>query len=109
VKDWAVTCVAFTFYVPTKGDHGPMAWNDLAERDDVVMMLSDRAIESTGENGENCHMRKMLPLYMGDGGNFDKPFCCYGNEVDCTRCGAYGVFNSAFHRKQGQPAPAPNS
>jgi hypothetical protein len=54
-------------------------------------------------------MRKMLPLYMGEGGNFDKPFCCYGNEVDCTHCGAYGVFNSAFHRKQGQPEPAPNS
>ena len=108
-----------------------MAWNDLSERDDVVkrviapkeqypdvvksnvgaleLMLSDRAIESTGENGEHCHMPKMLPLYMGEGGNFEKPFCCYGNEVDCTRCGAYGVFNSAFHRQQGQPTPAPNS
>ena len=131
VKDWPVSGVAFTFYVPTKGDHGPMAWDDLSERDDVVrrvialkekypdvvksnvgaleLMLSDRAIESTGENGEHCHMRKMLPLYMGEGGNFEKPFCCYGNDVDCTRCGAYGVFNSAFHRQQGQPAPAPNS
>jgi hypothetical protein len=108
-----------------------MAWKDLAERDPVVkrvialkekypdvvksnvgaldMMLSGRAIESTGENGENCHMRNMLPLYMGEGGNFDKPFCCYGNEVDCTRCGAYAVFNNAYHRQQGEPAPAPIS
>ena len=98
-----------------------MAWNDLSEGDDVVKRVialkeqypdvvnSDRAIESTGENGEHCHMRKMLPLYMGEGGNFDKPFCCYGNDVDCTRCGTFGVFNSAFHRQQGEPAPAPNS
>ncbi|MEE8422012.1 MAG: radical SAM protein [Dehalococcoidia bacterium] len=131
VKDWPVTGVAFTFYVPTKGDYGPMAWRDISERDDVVrrvialkkkypdvvkanigaleLMLSDRAIESTGENGENCHMRGMLPLYMGEGGNFEKPFCCYGNEVDCSRCGAYSVFNNHFHRQQGQPEPAPAS
>lgn len=23
------------------------------------------------------------------------PFCCYGNDVDCTRCGAWAVFNLA--------------
>jgi MoaA/NifB/PqqE/SkfB family radical SAM enzyme len=123
VKDWPVTGVAFTFYVPSKGEHSDLAWDDLRERDAVVdrviavkraypglvksnigaleLMKSDRAIESTGENGEPCLMRRMLPLYMGEGGNFERTFCCYGNNVDCTRCGAYAVFNSAYHARQG--------
>lgn len=125
VKDWPVTGVAFTFYVPSKNEHAPLAWDDLRERDQVVdrvialkrkypaliksnigaleMMRSERAINYTGANGEHCLMRSMLPLYMGNGGNFEKTFCCYGNDVDCTRCGAYGVFNAAYHRQQGEP------
>jgi hypothetical protein len=63
-------------------------------------MKSDVAINYTGENGEHCNMRKMLPLYMGDGGNFERTFCCYGNDVDCTRCGAYAVFNNPFHKQE---------
>ena len=49
-------------------------------------------------SGENCLMMATLPLYMGDGGSFERTFCCYGNDVDCTRCGAYSVFNTAYHR-----------
>ncbi len=127
VKDWPVDGLAFTFYVPSKGEHSELAWDDLRERDEVVdrviavkraypkliksniaaleMMKSDRALEFTGENGEPCVMRHMLPLYMGDGGNFEKTFCCYGNNVDCSRCGAYAVFNGAYHRVQGLPQP----
>lgn len=123
VKDWPVTGVAFTFYVPSRSEHGPLAWDDLRERDAVIdrvialkrkypkllksnipalaMMKSDRAINYTGEQGEYCEMRKMLPLYMGEGGKFERTFCCYGNDVDCTRCGAYGVFNSAYHKMNG--------
>ncbi len=123
VKDWPVDGVAFTFYVPSKNEHGPLAWDDLRERDPVVervialkrkypklvksnipaleMMKSDRALDYTGEHGEHCAMRAMLPLYMGAGGNFERTFCCYGNDVDCTRCGAYGVFNTAYHRMKG--------
>jgi len=123
VKDWPITGVAFTFYVPTKNDTSGLGWDDLRERDEVVkrvmavkrkypkvmkanigaleLMLSDRSMEATGENGENCGLRKMLPLYMGEGGQFERTFCCYGNDVDCTKCGAYGVFNGAWHRMQG--------
>lgn len=129
VKDWPITGVAFTFYVPSRDDHGSLAWDDLRERDVVVrrviavkekyprlvksntgaleMMLSDRCLEFTGERGESCLMRNMLPLYMGDGGNFERTFCCYGNDVDCARCGAYAVFNSAFHHRAGTPVPEP--
>ena len=27
----------------------------------------------------------MLPLFRGEGGQFERPFCCYGNDVDCSR------------------------
>lgn len=128
VKEWPITGVAFTFYVPPREDNGPLTWVDLRERDDVVrrviamkekyprlvksnigaleMMFSDRCLKYTGEDGEPCLMRNMLPLYMGDGGNFERTFCCYGNDVDCSRCGAYAVFNSAYHHQQGTPVPA---
>ncbi len=120
VKDWPITGIAFTFYVPTRDDTSGLAWQDLRERDEVVkrviaakkkhpdrvkanigaleLMMSDKALQYTGEKGENCMMMDTLPLYMGDGGHFERTFCCYGNDVDCTRCGAYSVFNTAYHR-----------
>jgi MoaA/NifB/PqqE/SkfB family radical SAM enzyme len=123
VKDWPISGVAFTFYVPQIDDDTGMSWDDLKERDPIVdraiaikkkyphivkanvgaleLMKSDVALNSTGETGENCPMHDMLPLYMGNGGQFERTFCCYGNEVDCSRCGAYAVFNRHFQRQQG--------
>jgi MoaA/NifB/PqqE/SkfB family radical SAM enzyme len=123
VKDWPIDGVAFTFYVPTENDQSNLAWQELRERDEVVLrviavkrahpklvksnigalelMLSENCLAVTGERGETCGLRRMLPLYMGEGGNFERTFCCYGNDVDCTRCGAYGVFNSHWHRSRG--------
>jgi MoaA/NifB/PqqE/SkfB family radical SAM enzyme len=123
VKDWPIDGVAFSFYVPRENDSGPLVWRDLRDRDPVVQrvidlkaeypnvvksnagalerMMSDVAVESTGERGENCLLRNTLPLYVGDGGQFERTFCCYGNDVDCTRCGAYAVFNAAHHRAKG--------
>jgi MoaA/NifB/PqqE/SkfB family radical SAM enzyme len=123
VADWPIDGIAFSFYVPTKGDRTGLAWEHLRERDAVVerviaikakypgvvrsnvgtlqRMMSDLALESTGERGEKCLMRNMLPLYMGDGGCFERTFCCYGNDVDCGRCGAYAVFNAAYHHDRG--------
>jgi len=125
VSTWPIAGVAFSFYVPVKNDTTGQDWQDLTERDKVLdrvialkgkyphviksniptleMMKSDVAIQSTGENGENCILRRdTLPLYMGEGGQFEKPFCCYGNDVDCTRCGAYAVFNRAYLDAQGR-------
>lgn len=123
VAAWPIDGVAFTFYVPRENDTGPLVWRDLRERDEVVQriidlkgkypgfvkanpgallrMMSDIALESTGERGERCLLRNTLPLYVGDGGEFERTFCCYGNDVDCTRCGAYAVFNAAYHREKG--------
>ena len=80
----------------------------LAPRPVVVeMMKSDVSLNYTGEEGENCLMRNMLPLYMGDGpdgkGAFERTFCCYGNDVDCARCGAYAVFNAAYKKERSRP------
>ncbi|MEZ5553504.1 MAG: radical SAM protein [Pseudomonadales bacterium] len=120
VKDWPVNGIAFTFYVPAVNEHGGQAWDDLRERDAVVhrlialkkrypiikcnigaleLMLSDRCLNTTGHKGEHCRLRRMLPLYVGDGGQFERTFCCYGNDVDCSRCGAYAVFNSAWQHR----------
>jgi MoaA/NifB/PqqE/SkfB family radical SAM enzyme len=124
VKDWPVTGIAFTFYVPSVNESTGLGWQDLRDRDPVIdqviamkrkypgrvkanigaleLMKSDRCMEVTGEHGETCGLKNnMLPLYMGEGGNFERTYCCYGNDVDCTRCGAYGVFNGAYHRAAG--------
>jgi MoaA/NifB/PqqE/SkfB family radical SAM enzyme len=121
VKDWPINGVAFTFYVPRRDDQTGLAWEDLRDRDDVVkrlmeikrknpgvvktnigaleLMLSDRCHEIT----ENCtfvtagvNFTDTLPLYMGKGGRFERTYCCYGNDVDCSTCGTYGLFNAAY-------------
>lgn len=124
VADWPVDGLAFTFYVPTRDDRSAFVWRDLRERDLVIdrvialkrrhpeliksnvgaleRMKSDVCLESTGEHGERCLLRNMLPLYMGEGGSFERTFCCYGNDVDCARCGAYAVFNSRYQRMRGE-------
>lgn len=127
VKDWPIDGVTFTFYVPTRDDDSGLDWPDLADRDRVVdrvialkrsypalikahvpaleMMKSDVALDYTGRNGENCPLLDAaLPLYMGDGGEFERTFCCYGNDVDCSRCGSYLVFNAAYHSGRGRGA-----
>ncbi|MBD3646520.1 MAG: hypothetical protein HUJ31_03490, partial [Pseudomonadales bacterium] len=123
VKDWPVTGLAFTFYVPDRNEVSELAWDDLLERDLVLerlirlkqrypiiktnvgaleLMMSENCLGVTGENGENCTMKHMLPLYVGEGGSFERTFCCYGNNVDCARCGAYAPFNAAWHRAEGR-------
>ncbi len=131
VKDWPISGIAFTFYVPTRDDGSPLFWHDLKERDEVIerlialkrrhpglvkshidtleMMKSDVCRDYIGENGEKCQLRNVLPLYMGDAGSFERTFCCYGNDVDCDRCGAYMVFNQAYHLAQGDKGHLPIS
>lgn len=122
VAEWPVDGIAFTFYVPARHDKSKFAWPSLSERDIAVrnvihlkqrypqikanvatlkLMLSEVCMSFTGLNGENCAMKNMLPLYIGENGRFERTFCCYGNDVDCARCGAYAVFNGAYHRSKG--------
>ena len=125
IADWPVDGIAFTFYVPTRDDKSALVWHDLGGRDAVIdqvialksqypqirtnvgaleLMRSNIAWKSTGEK---CSLKKMLPLYVGSDGQFERTFCCYGNNVDCSRCGAYAVFNSAFHQARKVSAAVP--
>ena len=42
----------------------------------------------------------VLPLYL-EGDHFTTRFCCYGNDVDCDRCGAWVVLQLAARLERG--------
>jgi hypothetical protein len=103
----------FSFYVPRAGDQGDDAWPTVEDRAAAVhevlrlkerypafvrnttrslrLMLPETAPRVTADCPAQRHV---LPLYL-DGGGFVTPFCCYGNDVDCMRCGAWIVFHLA--------------
>jgi len=105
--------INFTFYVPKKNDKTGMGWKTLEERDKTIkkvmklkekyprfvlnsimvlnLMLSQNSLEITN----NCPaLNFMVPMYLGKQG-FERPFCCYGNDVNCDLCGAWAVFHLA--------------
>ncbi len=105
--------LAFSFYVPHGGEVSPRAWETNEEREtavDIVFDLkrrypgfiwnSNRSLEllrpATAKLvTDNCPLLSTtLPLYI-EGNEFTTPFCCYGNDVDCDRCGSWGVFSTA--------------
>jgi MoaA/NifB/PqqE/SkfB family radical SAM enzyme len=105
--------MTFSFYVPRAGEVSPRAWDSVEEREAAVDLVFDlkrrypgfiwnssRSLElmrpaTSKLVTDHCPMLKtMLPLYI-EGDHFTTPFCCYGNDVDCDRCGAWGVFAAA--------------
>jgi MoaA/NifB/PqqE/SkfB family radical SAM enzyme len=117
--------MTFSFYVPRAGEASPRAWESNEERETAVDLVVDlkrrypgfiwnssRSLEllrpATAKLvTDNCPMlQTMLPLYI-EGDHFTTPFCCYGNDVDCDRCGAWGVFAAAA--KMGGPWDAPDA
>ena len=105
--------MTFSFYVPRDGEAGDDAWHTNEARGEAVrevmrlkarypgfvrnstrsleLMLPPHASRVTSE----CPARDtVLPLYL-EGDHFTTPFCCYGNDVDCDRCGAWLVFRMA--------------
>jgi MoaA/NifB/PqqE/SkfB family radical SAM enzyme len=105
--------LAFTFLVPRAGEVSPRAWESVEEREaavDIVCELKQRYpgfIWNSARSLElmrpataklvtdNCPVMKLgLPLYM-EGDHFTSPLCCYGNDVDCDRCGSWAVFSAA--------------
>ena len=114
--------LAYTFYIPRRHDTSSLAWPTLQDREPAVrrvmelklrypdfvwnsmesleLMLPAQAKEVT----DNCLPKKyLLPLYL-DGREFDVPFCCAGNDVDCDLCGMWGVFHFAAKVKSGSPS-----
>ncbi len=105
--------LAFSFYVPRAGEVSERAWETNEEREtaiDIVFDLkrrypgyiwnSSRSLDLMRARTaklvtDNCPLLKTtLPLYI-EGDDFTTPFCCYGNDVDCDRCGSWGVFSTA--------------
>lgn len=110
--------MTFSFYVPRTGDAGENAWPSNAERAAAVREVarlkarhpgfvrnSSRSLElmlpgSCERVTAACPAKlHLLPLYLERDG-FATPFCCYGNDVDCDRCGAWVVFHLAAKLEQ---------
>ena len=105
--------LTFSFYVPRAGEVSPQAWENLEQREtavDIVLELKHQYPDFIWNSGrslelmrpataklvtDHCPMQQTtLPLYI-EGDHFTTPFCCYGNDVDCDRCGSWGVFATA--------------
>jgi MoaA/NifB/PqqE/SkfB family radical SAM enzyme len=116
--------ITFSFYVPRAGERSRDAWSTTTERAWAVaevmrlkrlhpgfvrnstrsleLMLPPHAERVTAA----CPARDaILPLYL-DGAQLVTPYCCYGNDVDCARCGAWAVFDLAARRETSPPSPA---
>ncbi|MEW6268496.1 MAG: radical SAM protein [Thermodesulfobacteriota bacterium] len=115
--------LTFSFYVPRAHDESAEAWPTLEARAWAVrevmrlkrlhggfvrnstrsleLMLPPHATRVTAA----CPARDVvLPLYL-EGDQLVTPFCCYGNDVDCARCGAWVVFDLAA-RAEASRRPA---
>lgn len=105
--------MTFSFYVPRATDTSPDAWATVEERVWAVREVQRLKEKYAGfvRNSRLSlelmlppHARRVtdacpahdaiLPLYL-EGDHFTTPFCCYGNDVDCDRCGAWVVFHLA--------------
>ncbi len=113
LRSTRVCWMTFSFYVPRADDTSGDAWATNAERVAAVreVMRLKAAYPGFVRNSARSldlmlppHCERVtaacpaqdnvLPLWM-DGHQFVTPFCCYGNDVDCTRCGAWVVFSLA--------------
>lgn len=102
--------VVFSFYVPQCGERSERAWDSVEEREaavDIVVELKRRYAGMVWNSSRSLALMRpataklvtdhcpmlltTMPLYM-EGKGFATPFCCYGNDVDCDRCGSWGVF-----------------
>jgi MoaA/NifB/PqqE/SkfB family radical SAM enzyme len=117
LRETRVGWMTFSFYVPRAGERGPDAWEDNTERAVAVreVMRLKRAYPGYVRNSQRslelmlpphaarvtaaCPARThVLPLYL-EGRGFRTPQCCYGNDVDCERCGGWVVFHLAAARE----------
>lgn len=126
LRDTRVNWMTFSFYVPPAGDTGADAWPTNQDRAQAVreVMRLKAAYPGFIRNARRslelmlppacdaviaaCPAQaNVLPLWM-EGDHFTTPFCCYGNDVDCGRCGAWVVFALAakFGLESERVAPA---
>lgn len=111
-----VRWMTFSWYVPRAADASGNAWESNAARAwsvrevqrlkaahpgfirntaaSLALMLPPACERVTAACPAQRHV---LPLWL-EGDGFVTPFCCYGNDVDCARCGAWVVFSLAAKR-----------
>ena len=119
LKGSRVAFMTFSFYVPRANDDSDSAWPDNAERARAVREVlrlkaehgafirnSRRSLElmlppDCDAVVAACPAAKfVLPLWL-ERDFFVTPDCCYGNDVDCARCGAWVVFHLAAKMEAG--------
>jgi MoaA/NifB/PqqE/SkfB family radical SAM enzyme len=109
--------MTFSFAVPSLDEAPELCWPTLEDRMAAVEEVQElkaehpefvrnrhRALELMSPEHApavtaGCLPRQhILPLWL-DGDRFTTPYCCYGDDVDCSRCGAWVVFELAalFH------------
>jgi MoaA/NifB/PqqE/SkfB family radical SAM enzyme len=105
--------MTFSFHVPRLGDTGPDAWPSVEARGPAVREVMRLRAEHPGFVRNTARSLELmlppyarrvtaacpasdlvLPLYL-EGDHLTTPFCCYGNDVECDRCGAWVVFHLA--------------
>jgi MoaA/NifB/PqqE/SkfB family radical SAM enzyme len=113
--------ITFSFYVPTRNDKSENAWSTNDDRTHAVREVlrlkqlyggfvrnSTRSLKLMlppycDAVTANCPTRNsLLPLWL-EGDHFTTPSCCYGNDVDCSRCGAWVVFEFAARALKRDP------
>ncbi|MCC6748367.1 MAG: radical SAM protein [Deltaproteobacteria bacterium] len=114
LEETAVQWMTFTFHVPAANDQTGCAWPTLEERLVAVeevrrltrahpgfvrnseaaldLMTPEQAPAITARCPARAHV---LSLYLEEQGLTTPHVCCYGNDVDCSRCGAWVVFQLA--------------
>jgi MoaA/NifB/PqqE/SkfB family radical SAM enzyme len=120
VRTTPVGWMTFSFYVPRKEDDSGNAWSTNAERVPAIRevqrlkAMHNGFIRNTSKSLElmlppacdavtkDCPTRKqLLPLWL-ENNHFSTPFCCYGNDVDCSKCGAWVVFELAARQARSR-------
>jgi len=120
LRETPVGWLTFSFYVPRVGDAGADAWESNEERAAAVREVLRLKARSGGFVRNSTRSLKLmlppaceavtarcpardavLPLWL-EGDHFATPFCCYGNDVDCARCGAWVVYHLAARMERGE-------
>jgi MoaA/NifB/PqqE/SkfB family radical SAM enzyme len=105
--------MTFSFVVPSNGEDSELCWTTLEERmvavEEVQRLKAEHPAfvrnrsasldlmtpELAPDVTKECLVKQvLLPLWL-DGDRFTTPYCCYGDDVDCSRCGAWVVFELA--------------
>jgi len=117
LRETPVDWVTFTFYVPRAGDGSGNAWPTNEARVPAVREVlrlkqvyggfvrnSTRSLElmlppaCEAVTAACPAQASILPLWLEED-HFVTPYCCYGNDVDCVRCGAWPAFHLAARRE----------